>query len=170
MLFQTMNADALYAATTLLFGKEQTEVVAKTYQAFAAAMQNTFNQGYLAGAMEAEERAGVQIDEAFDEGFEQGAKFAQLEAALESEAADADAEQAIDESFDDGYLEGVDDARRLPAFADDRVQQIINDRADEAFESLGVALAEPEDAVDYEDDYCGMCESYCCDCQAQDEA
>jgi hypothetical protein len=44
--------------------------------------------------------------------------------------------QSIDESFDDGYLEGVDDARRRPAFADSHVQDILNDRADEHFESL----------------------------------
>jgi hypothetical protein len=47
--------------------------------------------------------------------------------------------QSIDESFDDGYLEGVDDARRRPAFADSHVQDILNDRADEAFEALGDA-------------------------------
>lgn len=129
---EVMNLDALAAATTLLFGREETAIVAKTYHAFAAAMGAAFEEGRRVGVLQENDRAEGLIDAAFDEGFEAGAKFAQLEAAV----AEEDATQAIDESFDDGYLDGVDDARRRPAFADDRVQQIINDRADEAFEAL----------------------------------
>jgi flagellar biosynthesis/type III secretory pathway protein FliH len=136
MIFQTMNVEALARATTLLFGAAETEIVAKTYQAFAAAMQNAYETGRIDGVHAENDRAEGLIDEAFDEGFEQGARFTKLEMQLDAELAEADAEQSIDESFDDGYLEGVADARRIPAFADDRVQQIINDRADEAYEAL----------------------------------
>jgi hypothetical protein len=141
MLFQTMNSDALHRSALLMLGADGAEALAKTYQAFSNAMQAAYNQGHLAGVMDENDRAEGLIDDAFDEGFEQGTKFAQLEAAVDED----DTLQAIDESFDDGYLEGVDDARRIPAFADDRVQAILNDRADEAFEALG-ALAVENDA------------------------
>lgn len=137
MLFQTMNSDALHRTAVLMLGTDGAEALAKTYQAFASAMQNAYNQGHLAGTMEAAEENEERVDEAFDEGFEQGSMFAELEA-------QADTEQALDEVFDDGYLEGVDDARRVPALADDRVQAIINDRADEAFEALEDMFAEDD--------------------------
>jgi hypothetical protein len=53
----------------------------------------------------------------------------------------SDAEEARSEAYDDGYLHGVQDARANPALADENVQDIINDRADEHFEALDETTA-----------------------------
>lgn len=161
MLFQTMNSDALHRAALLMLGTEGADALAKSYQAFAHAMQAAYNEGRLDGVQSENDRAEGLIDEAFDEGFEQGSKFTQLELQASFEVAEADAVQSIDESFDDGYLEGVADARRIPVFADDRVQAILNDRADEAFEALGSLESYAEDAVEEDtffDEYYGVYE------------
>ncbi|MGY3589330.1 hypothetical protein [Bradyrhizobium sp. USDA 4350] len=148
MQFQNMNIDALAHATQLLVGADATVVIAKTYHAFNIAMQTSFEQGRKAGYELANEDVEDRLDNAFDEGFEQGSAFQKLEDAIALAALQDDAEQAIEETFDDGYLEGVSDARRLPKFADDTVQRIINDRADEAFEALEDLTADDEGLID----------------------
>lgn len=129
MQFAEINVEALKRTTDFIVGPEGTAVIAKTYHVIAAAMQNAFNEGHLAGRAEAEENVEERLDNAFDEGFEQGASFQQLED-------EEDTTQTADECFDDGYLEGVDDARRYPGLADATVQAIINERAHAYFEAL----------------------------------
>lgn len=129
MHFQTINTDALQRATDVFVGPEGTAVIAKTYHMLAAAMQAAYNEGHLAGRMEAEENVEERLDNAFDEGFEQGSAFQET---LDED----DHEQAREECYEDGYLEGVQEARACPGFADNKVQQIIFDRADAAMERL----------------------------------
>jgi hypothetical protein len=118
MLFQEMNIDALKRTLDLMLGPQGSEVVAIAYQGVAAAMQAAYNEGYLTGEENgidlatgwAREGAEEALEAASHEGFDQG----------------------HDHGYDEGYVNGVADARARPAIADETVQDIINDAAENA--------------------------------------
>jgi len=141
MQFQTVNLDALKSTLDLIVGPQATDVVAKTYVAFEAAMQAAYDNGYAEGyvrgdkdaevvaKLDAEQNIEERIDAAFDNGFMAGQ--AQAEEAAENQylAGVQDAGVRANCGFDDGYLEGVRDARLRPRVADETIEQIIADQA-----------------------------------------
>jgi hypothetical protein len=121
MFTQEVNVDAMYRATTLLFGDQAAMILAKLADTIDRAQQDA----YAVGVLDGHDNREAACDAAFDAGWEHG----------EAEGrgvSDANASLA----FDEGYLQGVQDARVSPTYADLNVQDIINDRADEHFETL----------------------------------
>jgi hypothetical protein len=98
-------------------------------------LSRAFYAGYELGKLEAEENVEERLDNAFDEGFEQGAAFQELED-------EEDTERTANECFDDGYLEGVNDARNHSYFADEEVQRILNSRAGAHYDQLELLIDE----------------------------
>jgi hypothetical protein len=125
MLTQEVNVEAMYLAQKLLLGEDTTMMIAQLADAIDVAMK----RGYDLGRYEAEQNIEDRLDNAFDEGFEQGASYQEL-------VDDEDNEQTAAECFDDGYLEGVDDTLNRTLFAASEVQRIINARAEEFFTAL----------------------------------
>jgi hypothetical protein len=70
------------------------------------------------------------LEAACDASFDAGWQFGELKARCRAEVDVNDAEASG--AYDDGYLDGVDHARRRPDLADEMVQDIINDAADES--------------------------------------
>lgn len=94
-----------------------------------AIVEAAIRHGYELGKQDGLENLEAACDASFDSGFERG----KTEGALESEVG---IEDAMSDSFDDGYLKGVSDARRLPDFADEMVQDILAVRAEDHYEAL----------------------------------
>ena len=111
------------AAPDFLF--DATGALRNRFDLIEAAMRH----GYELGLQKGREDLEAACDASFDSGFEYG----KTEGALESEVG---IEDAMSDSFDDGYLEGVSDARRLPGFADEMVQDILAVRAEDHYETL----------------------------------
>lgn len=100
-----------------------------TPRTLSAIVEAAMRHGYELGKQDGRENLEAACDASFDSGFEYG----KTEGALESEVG---IEDAMSDSFDDGYLEGVSDARRLPGFADEMVQDILAVRAEAHYERL----------------------------------
>jgi hypothetical protein len=130
MFTQEVNVDAMYRATTLLFGDQAALILAKLADTIDRAQQDAF----AAGLAEGQENLHVAADAAFDAGYAEGYAWGSAEGVMQAiDEGDAVDSEAL---YDDGYLDGVRDARANPALADETVQDIINDRADEHFEAL----------------------------------
>jgi hypothetical protein len=125
MFTQEVNVEAMYRATTLLFGDQASMILAKLADVIDKAMVDGYELGLQEG------RAGLEA--ACDASFDAGWQFGEAEGALEAAAGDEE-EQA--EAYDDGYLQGVQDARANPTLADETVQEIISLRAEEHFEAV----------------------------------
>lgn len=117
--------DMIKDATRDFLFDVSTGTLRNTFAIVEAAMRH----GYEMGKQDGLEELEAACDAAFDSGFEHG----KAEGALESEVR---IEDAMSDSFDDGYLEGVSDARRLPGFADEVVQDILAVRAEDHYETL----------------------------------
>jgi hypothetical protein len=115
MFTQEANVEAVYRASELMFGKDASMILAKLADVIDQAMKDGYEQGLMDGL----ENVEASMDDAFDNGFEKGADVS-----------------GNTDKWDDGYLAGVDDARSRPGVADSLVQDILNDRADEAFEAI----------------------------------
>jgi hypothetical protein len=125
MFTQEVNVDAMYRATTLLFGDQAAMILAKLADTIDRAQQDA----YAVGLAEGQENLEAACDASFDAGWQFGE-----EEGRGAGIADVDAQAA--EAYDDGYLDGVDRARRRPDLADEMVQDIINVRAEDHFEAL----------------------------------
>jgi flagellar biosynthesis/type III secretory pathway protein FliH len=132
MFTQEVNVDAMYRATTLLFGDQAALILAKLADTIDRAQQDAYEAGKNEGLMGLHDATETSFDVGYTSGYDQG--FA--EATMMAMGDSSDAEEARSEAYDDGYLHGVQDARANPALADENVQDIINDRADEHFEAL----------------------------------
>jgi hypothetical protein len=125
MFTQEVNVDAMYRATTLLFGDQAAMILAKVADTIDRAQQDAYAAGLAAGQ--------ENLEAACDASFDAGWQFGEAEGRLEAEG---DIEAEIAASGDEGYIEGVRDARANPAFADEVVQEILTNLAAEHYEAL----------------------------------
>jgi hypothetical protein len=125
MFTQEVNVDAMYRATTLLFGDQAAMILAKLADTIDEAQKAAYELGLAAG----QENLQTAADDAFDLGWQ----FGEAEG---HGAGIAGVDAQASEAYDEGYLDGVDHARRRPDLADEMVQDIINMRAEGHFEAL----------------------------------
>jgi hypothetical protein len=118
MFTQEVNVDAMFRATALMFGDQAAMILAKLADTIDQAQQAAYELGVLKG----QENLEAACDASFDSGWEASGI--------------ASTEAHSTQAWEDGYLDGVHDARANPTLADEMVQNIINDRADECFEAL----------------------------------
>lgn len=72
---ENVNVEAMYRAQVLLFGQDATMAIAKMADVIDQAMRD----GYALGTLDAEANVEERLDAAFDEGFDQGVEFAELD-------------------------------------------------------------------------------------------
>jgi len=115
-MFQNVNVVALERATDILVGPQVREMITNLYQVIDQAMYQ--------GHQMAQQDIQVKLDEAFRDGVEDGRTIGYADALFECN------------DWNDGYLAGVRDARAQPAIADETVEAIMAEQAQDAAEDL----------------------------------
>jgi hypothetical protein len=124
----------MFRATALMFGDQAAMILAKLADTIDQAQQAAYELGLQKGQ--------ENLEAACDASFDSGWQFGEAEG---TGAGLADVDAQASEAYDEGYLDGVDHARRRPDLADEMVQDIINDRADEFFEALDEYYWDPSE-------------------------